>query len=469
MNLQNIKTVYFLGIGGIGMSAIARYFRVQGKQVLGYDKTPTPLTAELLAEGIEVHFEDDIDIFKSQVKSSKEETLVVLTPAIPRDHQEWQWLKEQGYAILKRSQVLGVITSHGYTVAVAGTHGKTTTSSIVAHLLKTAQKDITAFLGGIAKNYNSNFILPVNKGIGSEMASKDIVVVEADEYDRSFLTLYPDVAVITSMDADHLDIYGSKDYMDESYRLFASQVKQEGTLIVKAGLDLQRPPGTYNTYSINTAADYQAVNIRIVEHEYVFDLKAKGEMIPNLSLGLPGIHNVENAVAASAIALQMGIGSEMIRTGLRTYTGVKRRFDYQLKTKDLVYLDDYAHHPEELRACITSVRELYPEKKITGVFQPHLYSRTRDFVDGFGESLSLLDELILLDIYPARELPIPGVTSQIIYDRVTIQHKSICTKANLLNLLKEKKLEVLLTLGAGDIDTFVQPIKKHLEGGVEAS
>jgi UDP-N-acetylmuramate--alanine ligase len=484
MNLTNIHTVYFLGIGGIGMSALARYFNAQGKLVCGYDKTPTALTAELQKEGIKVNFSDDIKFFQSEIRNPKPEILIVYTPAIPKDHKEFNWFQDNGYELMKRATVLGLITKQSYTIGVAGTHGKTTTSSIVAHLLKSAGFNITAFLGGITKNYNTNLILSgsgsglqasvrvnseeriVNNGSADNRMTNDqgptdneIVVIEADEYDRSFLTLYPDMAVITSMDADHLDIYGSKEYMDESYQLFAKQVKPQGKLFAKKGLNTGSNP---ITYSINEKADYYAENIRIENHEYVYDLVSPVQSLKGLTLGLPGIHNVENSVAAVAMVQQLGINGETIRKALKSYSGVKRRFEYHIKSKDLTYIDDYAHHPEELRACITSIKDLYPNKKICGIFQPHLFSRTRDFADGFAESLSLLDELIMLDIYPARELPIEGVTSQMILDKMAMKNASLCSKANLLNEVSKRNFDVLVTVGAGDIDTFVQPITEML-------
>ena len=457
MNFDSLKSVYFVGIGGIGMSALARYFHAQGKNVSGYDKTPTALTSELISEGIDIHFEDDIRKVK-HLQDSIANTLIVYTPAVPKDHKELDFLRDHDFNIMKRSQVLGLITQHHYTIAVAGTHGKTTTSSMVAHLLASSGVNCIAFLGGISKNYNSNLLLPKNPG-------KDaIVVVEADEYDRSFLTLHPDIAVITSMDADHLDIYGDKDYMEESYRLFVNQVKENGLLIAKKGLPLGRPLARTEYYSLETDADYAAKNIAVRDHRFHFDWIGRNIQLPNLSTQMPGRHNVENAVAAIAVAAQMGISNEKLSAAVNSYSGVKRRFDYQVQEENLVYIDDYAHHPEELRACISSVRELYGNKKITGIFQPHLYSRTRDFADGFASSLSLLDELILLEIYPARELPIPGITSKMILDKVSIPNKRLCRKDEVLRELKKEKVEVLLTLGAGDIDQLVDPLKTLLTG-----
>jgi UDP-N-acetylmuramate--alanine ligase len=460
VSFEKIKNIYFLGIGGIGMSALARYFKSQGKFVSGYDKTPSALIDELIAEGIEIHFEDDINKIPDAIRNPKSEIrnqLVVLTPAIPKEHSELNYFLKNDFNVMKRSQVLGLITQNSFTIAVAGTHGKTTTSSMIVHILKSSGVNCTAFLGGIAKNYNSNFM------IGSSAEGKNICVVEADEYDRSFLTLHPDVAVITSMDADHLDIYGDKKFMEESYCLFAQQVKSGGKLFYKKGLPLKGITGAKSEYAVNDKGDYSALNIRVANHRYQFDWKNSTTQIANLTSEMPGLHNVENAVAAIAVARYMGISEKNISEALRTYTGVKRRFDYQLQNDKVVYIDDYAHHPEELRAAISSAKELYKGKKITGIFQPHLFSRTRDFVDGFAETLSLLDKVILLDIYPARELPIEGVTSKIIFDKISVKEKILCKKEEVLNELSKRKIEVLMTLGAGDIDTLVAPIKNYLE------
>ncbi len=455
MNLDKIHSVYFLGIGGIGMSAIARYFNAKGKSVSGYDKTPTPLTDELKAEGIRIHFEDTIDAIPAKIKDAATDILIVMTPAVPASHVGLNYFRHKGYTIKKRSEVLGLLTQQLYTVAVAGTHGKTTTSSMIAHILRASGVDCTAFLGGITKNYNSNLLLPSRDGNGS-----NVVVVEADEYDRSFLTLHPDIAVITSMDADHLDIYGDKSFLEDSFRMFAGQVKQGGSLIAHQGLPLNNDKAI--SYSTTEKAAYKAENIRIEKQYYTFDLVTPTEVIKDLQLGLPGTHNVDNAVAAVAVALKMSISGDDIKKALASFTGVKRRFDYQVRTEELVYIDDYAHHPEELKACINSVKEMFPGKKITGIFQPHLFTRTRDFADGFAESLSLLDDLLLMEIYPARELPIEGVTSQMLLDRMSLQNKAICSKEALLNEVKKRKIEVLLTLGAGDIDQFVEPLRKLL-------
>lgn len=458
MNFENIKSVYFIGIGGIGMSAIARYFHAQGKKVSGYDKTPTALTDELQSEEISVHFDDSLDAV-SRSGLNKQTSLIVFTPAIPKSHIGLRYLQEGGFTVLKRSQVLGLITQNHFTVAVAGTHGKTTTSSMIAHILRSAGVNCTAFLGGISKNYDSNLLLP------ADSSKESVVVVEADEYDRSFLTLHPDIAVITSMDADHLDIYGDKNYMEDSYRLFARQVKNNGMLITKAGLPIGKAESLHKEYSIAQQADYTASDIQIQNHQYHFKWKGDHLEIKDLATLMPGRHNVENVVAAIAVAHALKIPAEKIHEAVHGYTGVKRRFDYQIKSESLVYIDDYAHHPEELRACISSVKELYPTKKVTGIFQPHLFSRTRDFAAGFAKSLSLLDELILLDIYPARELPMEGVTSEIIFDKVTIPNKTLCRKEDVMEKIHQKKIEVLLTLGAGDIDQLVAPMRNYLLSG----
>jgi UDP-N-acetylmuramate--alanine ligase len=456
----NIKadTFYFIGIGGIGMSALARYFKSHGKNVLGYDKTSTALTGELISEGIEIHYQDNVEFVESKFRNLKSQLLIIYTPAIPKIHNELNYFLNNGFTVLKRSEVLGLITKDKYTIAVAGTHGKTTTASMIAHILKSAGMKCTAFLGGIAKNYNSNFI---TGNSGSSEKLNELIVVEADEYDRSFLTLYPDIGVITSMDSDHLDVYGDKNHLEESYKLFAKQVK--GTLIFKKGLPLEDIQFIRKQYSISKRSDYSASDIRIQNHQYYFNWHNSSSEIENLSSLMPGLHNVENAVVAIAVARNIGIGIQEISKAILTYEGVKRRFDYQLRTKGIVYIDDYAHHPVELRACILSVRELYPDKKITGIFQPHLFSRTRDFADGFAESLSLLDDLILLDIYPARELPIKEVSSKMILDKVTLQSKMLMSKEGVIDELKKRNPEVVLTLGAGDIDQLVEPIKRLLE------
>lgn len=450
MNLNNIHNYYFLGIGGIGMSALARYFHSQGKFVCGYDKTNTNLTKELIQEGIEIHFEDNIELISEHVKTKKENSVVIYTPAIPNNNKELIFFKENNFELHKRAAVLGFITKQYKTYAVAGTHGKTTTSSLLAHIFQTAGEQPTAFLGGITKNYNTNLLLNKNS---------ETIIVEADEYDRSFLTLHPEIAVITSVDADHLDVYGNKKYVEESYELFAQQVRNRIILKDTVASKIKTNITTL-TYSLqNTESDYYATNIEIINGNYHFDLKTPNKIFKNLSLGLAGLHNVENAVAASAIATEKGVEEKHIADALKTFSGVKRRFDYQIKNDRIIYIDDYAHHPEELKATISSARKMFPNKKITGIFQPHLYSRTRDFSDEFAKSLDLLDECILLDIYPARELPIEGVSSEMLLHKMNIKNKSLIDKKRVVEELKNKELEILITMGAGDIDTLVEPIK----------
>ncbi len=452
MNLSNYKTIYFLGIGGIGMSALARWFNAQGFVVGGYDKTATELTAKLQAEGMDIHYDNKVGRIPTPFYS-KEETLVVLTPAIPKDNIELSFFQSGGYTIMKRSQVLGLLTKDMFTIGVAGTHGKTTTSSMVAHLLKSCGVNVNAFLGGITTNYESNLLIGDKDGV---------VVVEADEYDRSFLTLYPNIAVITSTDADHLDIYGEADEVKKSFALFASQIKEKGTLFLREGLDVGSLPNiVIQNYAYNGKGIY-ANNIRIGEGKFVFDYRSSTHTIENISMLVPGFHNIENALAAISIALEMGMDSQNIKRAIESFKGVKRRFETIINSDKVIYVDDYAHHPKELEAFLKSIKELYKGKKITCVFQPHLFSRTRDFMDGFAESLSLADKLLLLDIYPARELPIEGVTSKIVFDKVKLSSKMLCTKANLMELLEKEDIEVLVTVGAGDIDTFVKPIKEML-------
>ena len=447
-DIEKIKYIYFLGIGGIGMSALARYFKAKGAVVCGYDKVATPLTNELINEGISVHFNEDIEMIP------KDLDMVIYTPAIPKDNKEFIYFKENGYNIHKRAEILGLITQNSYTIAVAGTHGKTTMTSMIAHILKQAGKDIFSFIGGISKNYNSNLIL-------SEKNS--IAVVEADEFDRSFLQLCPDIAVISSMDTDHLDIYGSKDNMVESFRLFANRIKENGKLFLKKNLNLQNLTANVQYYSATEKTDYYATDVKVKNGVFYYTILCPDNIKISVKAGVPGMHNVENAVAATAVALNFGISSKEIKNALQSYSGVMRRFDYRIKEDGLIYIDDYAHHPEEIKAFLKAVKELYPGKKITGVFQPHLFSRTRDLADGFVESLSILDDLILLDIYPARELPIEGVTSQMLLDKIKIKDKMLCSKEELIETLIRRKLEVLVTMGAGDIDQLVEPIEKRLK------
>ncbi|HTH83655.1 MAG TPA: UDP-N-acetylmuramate--L-alanine ligase [Mucilaginibacter sp.] len=449
MELRNIQRVYLIGIGGIGMSGLARYFNHLGCIVCGYDKTPTDLTDNLRNEGIQVVFEDTCENVPKSFRDVDDSTLVIYTPAIPKDSDILNFFERKGFVLWKRSQVLGLISKGKFTIAVAGTHGKTTTSCMVAHILKATGKDCSAFLGGIATNYDTNVLFGNN----------DIVVVEADEYDRSFLTLYPNTAIITSMDADHLDIYGDHAQLTESFQLFASQIKSGGVLIHRKGLPL------YNgfTYSIDGDADATAENIRVENGDFYFDFKRGSITIPDIKLGIAGLHNIENAVAATEAAMRLHIDYDAIKAALGSFKGVKRRFEYIIKNDHQIYIDDYAHHPEELRAAISSVKRLYPGKKLTTIFQPHLFTRTRDFVDGFAEVLDMSDELILLDIYPARELPIEGVTSAMIMDRMKLQNKQILDKQEAIEYIQSTKPELLLTVGAGDIDQLVQPLKTALQ------
>lgn len=449
MELESIERVYLVGIGGIGMSGLARYFKKRGCVVCGYDKTCTQLTEKLMNEGIPVVFQDEEDNIPVSFQENDPHTLVVYTPAIPKDSAILNYFKNGSYSLKKRSEVLGIISKGMFTIAVAGTHGKTTTSSIIAHVLKDSGYDCSAFLGGIASNYNSNVLF----------GSNNTMVVEADEFDRSFLTLHPDIAIVTSMDADHLDIYGDKMHLVESFKQFTSQIKQGGRLIYRQGLDLEGG----KTYSANVMADIQAYNVRIENGSFWFDFKNWNTEIENIQLGLPGLHNIENAVSAIEVALQLGIEPEKIKKALAGFLGVKRRFEYILKEQGHIYIDDYAHHPEELRACITAVKSLYPDKKLTAIFQPHLFSRTRDFASEFSEVLSMVDDLIMLEIYPARELPIEGVSSSMILENVNNTSKRILTKHAALDFVKSNKPELLLTVGAGDIDTLVQPIKEILQ------
>lgn len=448
MELSNIQRVYFVGIGGIGMSAVARYFAKRGCMVCGYDKTRTTLTMSLEQEGISVFYADDHSTLPDSFRQQTEFTLIVYTPAIPKDSELLNYFKEKGFSFKKRSEVLGIISKGQFCIAVAGTHGKTTTSSIVAHVLIATGYGCTAFLGGIATNYESNFIIGDN----------NVVVVEADEYDRSFLTLHPDLAVVTSMDADHLDIYGDERHLTESFQIFASQLKPGGTLFVKDGLPLENGI----SYSAGMPSEVKGQHIRVAGSRFVFDYVDAGQTIADIKLMLPGRHNVENAVAAIAVALKLGIDPQKIKDAIESFKGVKRRFEYLVNTPEHIYIDDYAHHPEELRACFDAVRQLYPQKKLTVIFQPHLFSRTQDFADDFASVLSTADELLLLEIYPARELPMPGVNSKMLLDKISLAASEICEKELVLERIKNKKPELLLTVGAGDIDTLIQPLKAIL-------
>ena len=447
---------YFLGIGGIGMSALARYFHTKGFQVAGYDRTETKLTKELQAEGITVSFNENVSEIPF-VYTKPENTLVVLTPAIPANHPQLKYFQANNYSIQKRAQVLGDITRQSKGICIAGTHGKTTTSTIAAHLLYQSQVSCNAFLGGIANNYNTNLLLS---------AESNLVVIEADEYDRSFHQLSPYMAVITSADPDHLDIYETADAFRESFEHFTSLIRPGGALVMRKGIDivpqLQKGVKLY-TYSMNDGGDFTAENIRTVNGEIHFDFVTPNDRLSDVRLGVPVQINVENSVAAMALAWLNGVSFDELRTGISSFSGIYRRFNVVYKSDKIVYMDDYAHHPSELKASIASIRNLYPNRKITGIFQPHLYTRTRDFASAFAEALSQLDELILLDIYPARELPIEGVDSELILRDVKLKNKTLCSKENLLPLLKEKELDVLVTFGAGDIDKLVPLIKDQLK------
>ncbi len=454
MNFKKIHNVYLVGIGGIGMSALARYFKTQGKFVAGYDKTPSSLTEQLQSEGIDIHFEDDLLLMPKPILSQKESTLVIYTPAVPNYNNEFNYFRERQYIIMKRAEVLGILFSNCKGVAVAGTHGKTTTSTMIAHILHQSSVDCNAFLGGISKNYNSNLLIS---------AKSDIIVTEADEYDRSFLKLFPYIAIVTSVDADHLDVYITHDEVIKSFNQFTQQINENGILIYKKGIALSLEKLNdidIYTYSLSENADFYPINIRLEKDLFLYDVQTPNGIIKEIKLGVQGKMNLENSIAALAAALLLKVKPEEIKAGLASFQGVKRRFEYHIKSPELVYIDDYAHHPEELKACINSAKSLFPDKKITGIFQPHLYTRTRDFSPGFAESLSLLDELILLEIYPAREEPIEGVTSEMIFKNVTIDNKTMCNKNNLMDKLKTLKPQVLLTMGAGDIDRFIEPIKK---------
>lgn len=446
MNFNDIKRIYFIGIGGIGMSALARYFKKHGADVHGYDRTETDLTRALAAEGMHVHYDDDVKFIPENID------LVVFTPAVPKDHKELNWFLERGFPVKKRAEVLGIISQAKRCIAIAGTHGKTTTSTMTVHLLRACGIDATAFVGGISLNLGSNFV----------EGSSDWVVVEADEYDRSFLHLQPTIAVINSTDADHLDIYGSAEEVERSYAQFAGQVKPEGQLLLGEQVwgRIQDIPAMKSSFGIASDWTHRAKNVRVENGTMVFDFVSEtlGTQ-ENLRLAYPGLHNVRNAVAAIAVTLYAGGDAAKIPAALASFKGVKRRFEYIVNTPDLVYVDDYAHHPAELEAAISAAKMLWPDRKITGIFQPHLYTRTRDFAPEFAAALDGLDDCILLDIYPARELPIPGVTSAMIAGMMKNKNVTLTSKGELLNVLKTKKPEVLMTMGAGDIDTMIEPIK----------
>ena len=459
MTLDQFKYIYFLGIGGIGMSALARWFGVNGYVVAGYDKTPTTLTNALEAEGMAIHFTEDVAQIPAVFRESPARTLVIYTPAVPKTHAEYKYLTEQGYVLQKRSQVLGLLAGQMKTVAVAGTHGKTTTSSMIAHILRDSGVNCAAFLGGITNNYGTNFLL----NEPAEDLKSVVCVVEADEFDRSFLTLFPQLAVVTSTDADHLDIYGAHDAVLESFGMFVSQIEPGGVLFMKKELTLSgQTKATVKQYSLREG-DFHSQHLRIEEATFVFDLMHENGVICDIKLSVPGFHNVENAVVAGAVALELGVSPDAIRSALNSYRGVRRRFEYVLKTDRAVLIDDYAHHPAEVMAFLSSVKALYPDRELTAVFQPHLFSRTRDFANGFAESLSIADHVILLDIYPARELPMEGVTSELIFRNVQSKTKQQITKAEVVDAVREMRPSLLVTIGAGDIDQLLPALKMTLE------
>jgi UDP-N-acetylmuramate--alanine ligase len=456
VNLEKYDSIYFLGIGGIGMSALARWFKHKGWRVAGYDRTATALTHELIVEGMEIHFEDRIEMIPGYI--TPERTLVVFTPAIPKNHVEHAYLKENGFSIIKRSEVLGLLTKNYPTIAVAGTHGKTTTSSLIAHILKEANINMVAFLGGITTNYESNLVMngAVNKNTW--------IVAEADEFDRSFLRLFPQIAVVTSADADHLDIYGDHAAMIVSFKDFIKQIHTEGTLIIHesvASLTDGVTHVTKETYGMSQG-QFFAGRITAKGGFFEFDLKGAALTIEKIQLGVPGFHNMENAIAATLVAKHLNISDDIIKRALASFRGVKRRFEFVIKTDRITYIDDYAHHPAEIEAFLKSLKSMYAGKKLTIIFQPHLFTRTRDFAEGFSQSLSMADEVLLMDIYPAREEPIEGVTSDMLMKSITSPVKIRCGKKDVIQKLEDLEIEVLATIGAGDIDTFVSPIKEML-------
>jgi UDP-N-acetylmuramate--alanine ligase len=461
MKLEQIHIVHFLGIGGIGMSAIARWFNSRGVVVSGYDKTPSPLTEALQQEGMEIQYVDDLDFVPEAVKNTDPaHVLVVWTPAMPKDSVTLNFFLNHNYLILKRAKVLGLITSDMPTVAAAGTHGKTTTSSMVAHLLKQGEINVTAFLGGITQNYQSNMLL------ADDPHKEAVVVVEADEFDRSFLQLHPNIAILTSVDPDHLDIYGNDLEMKESFKAFVNLIPASGKLFIHENaysrLSWDNPLGiSVVRYGINSLG-ITAKNIRALSGSFIFDYENGDQEIKDLEINMPGFHNVENALPSIAIALEMGISEEKVKEALQSFKGVKRRFEVLYNDGNQVYIDDYAHHPEEIKAFLGSVKAMFPKKKLTVIFQPHLYTRTRDFAEGFSASLSLADEVFLLEIYPARELPIPGVTSEMLMEKITSSYKILLSKEDLVKKLEEREVEVLVTIGAGDIDRLVLPLLKWI-------
>lgn len=477
INLSHFKQAYFLGLGGIGMSAIARYLNSQNIQVFGYDKTPSPLTEALEAEGMHITFTDEIGALPNQIVNQPNDTLFVITPAIPKDHKQYNYIQEKGWPIYKRSEVLGLISKEAFCIAVAGTHGKTTTSTMIAHILHEANINFSAFLGGISSNYQSNYI---SKTDGTDLIpGKQTVVLEADEFDRSFHRLQPNIAVITAADPDHLDIYGTEKAFFEAFEGFAQRIVPEGSLILQNAVNIDTPSNIHTyRYCINGQEDtpFRSNFSGIRDGYFYFSYHSSmtspdGAIIDrdvtDVCAGLPGFHNIENATAAMAICLDLlNLDRFDVKTGIKTFKGVKRRFEFIIRTAAHVVIDDYAHHPQEITAIITSVKELFPNKKLTVAFQPHLFTRTRDFAEGFAKSLSMCDTLYLMDIYPARELPIPGITSQWLLDKVTIPNKQIANELQLLESIQQHKPELLLILGAGDIDRIVPKVKIIYEGTI---
>jgi len=446
MDLNKVNRIYFLGIGGIGMSALARYFHYKGAGIFGYDLTSTPLTKQLEQEGMQIHYRSDISMIPGDID------FVIYTPAIPGNHEELNYFQETGIAIYKRSEVVGKLSEEHYTIAIAGTHGKTSISALTAHLLHAAGIKVMGLIGGIMKNYHSNLIISKNS---------EYFIIEADEYDRSFLQLKPDIAVISSMDADHLDVYGNTDQLTEGFKLFAGQVKKDGLLIVNE--KVQEFVQQSITYGFDQIADIRATNVHVSGGKFIFNLEYQSNTISNIKMVIPGHHYIENALAAAAIGFKLELTNEQIKSGLESFKGVERRFEVRVNSDNKTYIDDYAHHPEEIKATVKAVKMLYPGRKITGIFQPHLFSRTKDFVNEFAESLENFDEIIILPIYPAREKPIEGVTSAIIYDKIKNTNKQLISKSELISFLLKKQLEVLVTMGAGDIGLMVPELEKLMQ------
>lgn len=448
MNLQEIKNIFFIGIGGIGMSAIARYFLQMGKNVSGYDKTPTYLTNELQAEGINITFQDSVESIPREFLN-KEESLIVITPAIPKNHQQWNYFQKNEYTIKKRAEVLGIITAQSYSLAVAGTHGKTTTSSMLAHIMYDNQTEVTAFLGGVLENYQTNLIQNGTK----------ITVVEADEFDRSFMHLFPNIACVISTDADHLDIYHTANEIKTTFQEFANKITDPNNLFVAEHTELK----TGVKVGFTDQADIQIKNIRVADGKIIFDIAYPNQLIENISLLMPGNHNILNATLAFAMAYKYGLSAEQIKKSLATFTGVRRRFSYKIKKQNKVFIDDYAHHPTEIEAVAQAIKQLYEDKKVLAIFQPHLFSRTRDFIDDFAISLSKFDEIALMEIYPARELPIEGITSQLLLDKIKNPNKILLQKDEVLHYIEQKEFDVLVTIGAGDIGEMVEEIAQKVK------